>query len=132
MANEFLGTGWKFPAQLNEQGGVTTASHEDRIRESILIILGTEKGERVMRPDFGCGIHSLVYTVVNSTTVTLVRSAVRDALLHWEPRIDLLEVRVSTDRLSDGVLHISIDYRVRRTNSEYNLVYPFYLRTGGS
>jgi phage baseplate assembly protein W len=130
VAKEFLGTGFSFPVQVNERGGVATASEEEKIRQSILLIISTARGERVMRPDFGCGIHSLVFSVVNSSTITLVRSSVHEALLQWEPRIDVIDIEISTTSLDEGALLISVDYRVRSTNTEQNLVYPFYLRGG--
>jgi phage baseplate assembly protein W len=114
---------------INMRGGMALSQYEEKIRESIIIILGTAKGERVMRPDFGCGIHDLVFSVVNSSTLTLIESAVNEALVLWEPRIEVLSVRISKERLKDAILDIIIDYRVRRTNSEFNLVYPFYLQS---
>ena len=93
--------------------------------------MGTAKGERVMRPEFGCDLEGLVFSVVNSSTLTLIRTSVEEALTRWEPRIDVRDVSVRTDDVNDGVLHIAVDYRIRRTNTEHNLVYPFYLRAGG-
>ena len=129
MGSSILGKGWKFPTVVDMRGGIALSQYEEKIRESIIIILGTAKGERVMRPDFGCGIHDLVFSVVNSSTLTLIESAVKEALVLWEPRIEVLSVRISKERLKDAILDIVIDYRVRRTNSEFNLVYPFYLQS---
>ena len=128
---KFLGEGPKFPFTTDDRGRIARSEGEERIRDSIMTIMGTAKGERVMRPEFGCDLAGMVFSVVNSSTLTLVRSTVRDALVRWEPRIDVLDVRVVSDRLADGVLGISVDYRVRRTSTEHNLVYPFYLRGGG-
>jgi phage baseplate assembly protein W len=127
LAKEFLGRGWKFPVQVDNRGRVAMSEFEDDIRESIRIILSTSKGERVMRPDFGCGIHDFVFASINTTTIGLIESSVREALTRWEPRIELLKVLVSTEEANVGKLLVSIDYRVRATNSEFNLVYPFYL-----
>ncbi len=131
MANNILGKGWKFPMEIDTRGGVALSQYEQKIKESIVIILGTVKGERVMRPDFGCGIHNLVFSVVNASTITLIESAVREALVLWEPRIEVLSVKISKERLRDAILDIGVDYRVRRTNTEFNLVYPFYLQSKG-
>jgi phage baseplate assembly protein W len=103
---------------------------EDDIREAILIILGTAKGERVMRPDFGCGIHDLVFAPINTATITLVENSVREALTVYEPRIELIKVEALSDRAEEGKLLVNIDYRVRSTNSRFNLVFPFYLKEG--
>jgi len=127
MAKEFLGVGWKFPVQVDSRGLIAMSEFEQDIREAIRIIVGTAKGERVMRPDFGCGIHDFVFAAMNTTTIGLIESAVREALIRWEPRIELLNVRVSTEQAQLGQLLVGIDYRVRATNNEFNLVYPFYL-----
>lgn len=127
MAKEFLGKGWQFPVQVDGTGRIAMSEFEQDIREAIIIILTTAKGERVMRPDFGCGIHDFVFASMNNTNIGLIESTVQEALLKWEPRIDLLDVSVSTDDADLGRLLVSIDYRVRATNSEFNLVYPFYL-----
>lgn len=127
MAKEFLGVGWKFPVQVENTGRIALSVFEQDIKEAIRIILSTAKGERVMRPDFGCGIHDLVFASINNTTIGLVESSVREALIRWEPRIELLSVKVSTAEAEVGKLLVGIDYRVRATNNQFNLVFPFYL-----
>jgi phage baseplate assembly protein W len=122
----FLGKGWQFPVALDKSGAVEIAEYEASVRQSIWIILGTAKGERLMRPDFGCGIYDVVFGVNSSTTASEAAEEVRDALVSFEPRIDVLEVEVSPG--DDGeVLYVSINYQVRATNTVFNLVYPFYL-----
>lgn len=130
MKREFLGTGWQFPVRTNRRGDVELSSGIDDIEESIRIILGTAKGERVMRPEFGCGIHDYLFESMNATAFTLVEAAVEDALVQWEPRIEVLGVDASREGTERGRLAISIDYRVRSSNTEHNLVYPFYLTEG--
>jgi hypothetical protein len=131
MAKEFLGRGWKFPVTVDAKTGrISMSEYEQDIKEAIWIILSTSKGERVMRPDFGCGIHDLIFAPINTTTVNLVENTVREALTLWEPRIELIKVEVSTERSAEGKLLVSIDYRVRVTNNRFNLVYPFYLKEG--
>lgn len=127
MTSEFLGKGWKFPVDLDENNQIARAYYEECIRQAIWIILGTAKGERIMRPDFGCGIHDLVFAVNSTTTAGLVAEAVRQALVLWEPRIELLDVRVATRPGEPNTLLIGIEYRVHSTNNVFNLVYPFYL-----
>ena len=144
---DFLGRGWSFPPAFGLRG-VAMSAHEAKVAEAIRIILGTARGERVMRPEFGCGIHELVFESASESTLALIRAAVREALVRWEPRAELLEVWVEAapgavlrrgrprgdglppPGLRDGTLIIGIDYRVRSTNNEFNLVYPFYLRQG--
>ncbi len=126
MYKIFLGSGWQFPVGVDEQGAIQAAAYEESVRQSIWIILGTSKGERVMRPDFGCGIYDLVFEVNSSTVASDVAEEVRDALLLFEPRIDVLDVQVESGGGGE-ILYISIDYQVRATNTVFNLVYPFYL-----
>jgi phage baseplate assembly protein W len=124
---DFLGLGWNFPVGLDDGGQVELAPDgEQGIRQSIWTILATSPGERVMRPDFGCGLHDLVFGVNNAATATAVTRAVREALATWEPRIDVLDVYAAPDPSRPNVLVIEINYQVRATNSRFNLVYPFY------
>lgn len=128
----FLGRGWAMPVALEPRTGrVATVAYEQDIRESILIILETAPGERVMRPNFGCGIHELVFAAVDSTTLQRVRSTVEEALRRCEARIDVLAVNVDEAATSEGKLLVEIEYRVRKTNQLGNLVFPFYFREGG-
>jgi phage baseplate assembly protein W len=130
MSQEFLGVGWKYPVQVDRDGAIALSRYEEDIREAIWIILGTAPGERVMHPDFGCGIFELVFAPNDTHTAGLVRFHVEDALTRWEPRIDLGGVEVQADADDPSLLLISIDYRVRATDSRFNLVYPFYLQRG--
>ncbi|NIM15094.1 MAG: baseplate protein [Candidatus Aminicenantes bacterium] len=130
MVEEFLGRGWTFPLQVDDEGHISMSEYETDIKEAIWIILSTAKGERVMRPDFGCGIHDFVFSVINTSTLTLIENSIKEALTIWEPRIDLANVNVSTEKISEGKLIIDIEYIVRSTNNRFNMVYPFYLREG--
>jgi hypothetical protein len=126
LSRAFLGVGWAYPPSTDSTGEVALARYEDDIRQAVQIILATAQGERVMRPDFGAGLNRLVFEPINQTTTNLVRHTVEQALVTWEPRIDTVTVGVSEDA-SQGRLLIDINYRVRATNTFYNLVYPFYL-----
>ncbi|WP_226483044.1 GPW/gp25 family protein [Natrinema amylolyticum] len=130
MSDEFLGTGWAFPVETDARGSVRTSEAEDDIRESIRIILGTAKGERVMRPEFGCEIHDHVFSAATPATLNLIESSVREALVQWEPRIDIEDVDARTDDEAPNKVLIEIEYRVRTTNSLSNMVYPFYITEG--
>ena len=122
----FLGRGWSFPV-VTVDGRVQDAAHEESVRQAIWIILGTARGERPMQPEFGCGVHELVFATNAANTAGLVAEEVRQALIRWEPRIDLLDVAVSSPPGQPTTLLIRIEYRVRSTNNVFNLVYPFYL-----
>jgi phage baseplate assembly protein W len=126
----FLGRGWAFPVAVDAQGALAMAEYEEDIRQAIRIILATEPGERVMRPDFGAGLRALAFEPINTNTMALARYRTEQALILWEPRIDSITVEVSAQP-ARGLLQIDVRYRVRRTNTFYNLVYPFYLQEGG-
>ncbi len=129
---QLLGRGWKYPFTLDERGEVALSAGEDDIQEAIWMILSTAFGERLMHPDFGCGIHDLVFAPNNTGTAGLARFYVDDALVRWEPRIDVEEIEVQADPAQPELLLISVSYRVRTTDSRYNLVYPFYLTRGNT
>jgi len=130
MADEFLGTGWSFPVETDERGDVELSSADEDIKESIRIILGTAKGERLMRPEFGCDIHKHVFSAATPATLNLIESSVREALVRWEPRIDIESVEARTDDEEPTKVLIEIEYQVRTTNSLANMVYPFYITEG--
>ena len=130
MAKDFLGVGWKYPVRVGNEGRIAMSQYETDIKEAIWIILGTAKGERVMRLDFGCGIHELVFAPINTATITLVENSVKEALTFWEPRVELIKVAALSEYAAEGKLLVNIDYRVRSTNNRFNLVYPFYLKEG--
>ena len=125
---EFLGKGWSFPVAKDERAPrFAVAEDEASVEQGILIVLRTALGERVMRPDFGCAIHDLVFAPNSAATRGMAEHHVRDALLLWEPRIEVLDVTAVGSDDQDEVLLIGVHYRVRMTDSRFNLVYPFYL-----
>ena len=124
MGKEFLGRGWKFPLELNGNGELEYSADEAKVQQSILIILGTARGERVMRPELGSRLRELVFAPINSGTRSLVSRYVTEALVKWEPRAEILGVEVSDEEAQLGRLLINIDYRVRATNS-LPVWYPF-------
>lgn len=126
----FLGTGWRFPVRVAPDGGLALSSAEQLVAESIWLVLSTAPGERVMNAEFGCGIHTLVFAGNNAATQAAVAHHVRDALTNFEPRIEILDVRVNAAGDLDNVLMIAIDYRLRDNNTMHNLVYPFYIGEG--
>lgn len=138
----FLGAGIAFPIQVDASGRVVMNTLEEHIRQSIRLIVLTAQGERVMRPDFGSGLHQLAFEPVTANTAALVKHRVQQALVRFEPRIDVLAVEVFLDpkQLAEfgvnlgnqgyGVLLIHVNYRVRATDSQFNLVFPFYLERG--
>lgn len=126
----FLGVGWAFPLRLAADHTLATAAYEDDVRESILIILGTRRNERLMRPDFGAGLEDFVFEPASTTTRETLQKRIEESLIDWEPRIDVTQVEVTVDPLRRDRLLVALDYRVRSTNTHYNLVYPFDLQEG--
>jgi phage baseplate assembly protein W len=126
----FLGRGWGFPVRTAPDGEIDLAAYEEDVREAVLVILGTEPGERVMRPEFGGGLRRLLFEPLTATTRALVEHRVREALARFEPRIDVVSVRVGSPPGAPAELGVELEYRIRATNTFYNLVYPFYLLEG--
>ena len=131
MSKAFLGRGWKFPVGVDPASGrIAMSEFEQDIRESIRIILSTAPGERVMRPDFGCGIHDLAFAPISRATLGLFESRVRDSIIQFESRIEIVSLDFDTSEARNGRLIINFKFRVRETNHEFNLVFPFYLTEG--
>lgn len=124
---EFLGQGLAFPLQVTPRGEIALASGERDIEQSIRIILETSPGERVMRPEFGCRIHELIFAPNDAATEGLLIHYIEQALERWEPRIDLQEVNVSTDPNSGATLLVEIRYETKDSHDERSIVYPFFL-----
>ena len=123
----FLGQGWRSPLGVDGSGGIAMTIGEKDIEASIRVILSTAKGERVMRPEFGSIIQDFVFSPNNATTHGLLSYHVTDALRQWEPRIEVVKVDATADPAEPAQVMIEIGYRVKATNDERNLVYPFYL-----
>ena len=125
--NSFLGTGMKFPPQINSATGRFAVSSEAQsVKESVYLILMTQQQERLVRPDFGSTITAYTFMDVNVTTLNLMIRALKDQILSQEPRIENVDINVdSTSR--PGCLIIGLDYILRGSNVRDNLVFPFYL-----
>src|SRR5437588_12925500 len=109
VTRAFLGVGWKFPLQVTPGGKIARSPYEQRVEESVYLILSTARGERVMLPDFGCGIHELVFAPNNRITLSVVVQNVRQALVAYEPRIDVLDVSADTTPDEPNLLLIRVN-----------------------
>ena len=125
--SEIIGSGLAFPLAVDRRGAIALARDEQDIDQAIQLSLGTAPGERPMRPEFGCGVHDFVFDSIDANTIGNMEEAIREALLRWEPRIDVRAVRFDASEASNGLLTIDITYEVRATNTSRNLVYPFYV-----
>lgn len=123
---DFLGVGWAFPVGVDARGRIALARQERDIEEAIRIILLTPKGQRVMRPEFGCQVHDLMFAPNDATTAGLAAYYVEEALGMWEPRIHIKEVNARPDPENQGRLLIDISYEIKATHDSRSLVFPFY------
>jgi phage baseplate assembly protein W len=131
--NSFLGKGWGFPPRFERNNGVLElqmVSLEADIQESIAILLATSPGERVMQPSFGCGLKGMVFENIDESTITEIKDLVERAILFFESRITLDNIRIDVDQLYDGLINIHLDYTIRSINTRSNIVYPFYIQEG--
>jgi uncharacterized protein len=126
VAEEFVGQGLSFPLKLAPNGSLALVNNDEELRQAIRLILGTAYGERPMRPEFGCGIHELVFAPANATTAGQAAYEVRRSLERWEPRVDVDDVDVEFDPSDASRMYVAITYKVKGTNDPRNLVFPFY------
>lgn len=128
MKKSFLGKGISFPFSVNEKKEISLSSEAENIKESIRIIVGTARGERLMDPDFGCDVNKLVFYPNNANTASLAKYYISQSVRKWEPRISNVSVDVHPDPYKENVLRIKITYNIISVNAMDNMVYPFYLR----
>ncbi len=124
--NGFLGSGWAFPISVDARGRIALAHFTSDIEQAIYMILMTPKGQRVMRPEFGCQIHELIFAPNDANTWGLASHYAREALRFWEPRIEVMEVKTSSDTDAPERLNIQIEYKIKSTHDKRSLVFPFY------
>jgi Bacteriophage baseplate protein W len=124
-----IGKGWKFPIKVNAKGGLSYSAGAERIQDAIWIVLGTSQKERLLRMTFGGSAYEYVFEPNSNVMRTQLATAVREALVRWEPRIELVNVSVIQGTQPSEV-RVSIDYRIRSTNELFNLVYPLYTEEG--
>ena len=125
-SESFRGTGWAHPVQVDLNGRIVHADERDGIDRSIVLILGTAKGERIMRPEFGSDLHDFAFKPLSPVNLQRMATAVKSALTTWEPRIRVRHIEARQSTQDYTTVLISIDYEVRRSNVSRNLVYPFY------
>lgn len=129
--DNFLGKGWSFPPTFDLIArSVIMVEDEEDIKQSLNILLSTSLGERVLRSDFGCGIHTMQFENITTTLLTKIERIIEKAILKYEPRIELENVFFTKSVALQGVLYIHIEYTIRSTNSRMNFVHPFYIKEG--
>jgi len=129
----FLGRGWSFPPTFVASArSVAMTEAEEDIYRSLEILVSTGLGERVMLPEYGCNLEDLIFEPMDTATQTLLFDRVRTAILYYEPRIEVENILLQTDRIMEGIILIEVAYRVRATNSRFNFVFPFYKNEGSN
>lgn len=127
----FLGRGWAFPPRINaHSGNIEMVEANDDIIESLRILMSTRPGERIMQPDYGCRLHDMVFENTDAVTRSGIETAIRQAILFFEPRITVQSINVGLDNWLEGRLQISLEYTVDQSNSRSNMVFPFYIGEG--
>jgi len=127
----FLGTGWSFPPRFDQaSGSVAMTADEEDIAASLQILFGTLRGERFLNPKYGLNLRELLFEPMSTTMTTFVKDNIRTNILVYESRIAVENLALDTSRQYDGRISILLEYRVRATNSRYNLVYPFFISDG--
>jgi uncharacterized protein len=130
MSNEFIGSGWGFPVDVDSTGGIRLVSRQTELEQSIRLVISTAPGERPMRPEFGCSIHDHVFDPADGRTAGRIAFEVRESLRRWEPRIDVADGRVERHPSQPDALLLDIRYVTSDSNDPRNLVFPFYLIPG--
>lgn len=124
---DFLGTGWSFPPEFSKtEGAVIMTSDEEDINNSLIILLSTRPGERIMFPNYGCDLHEMLFKPLDLTVITQMKGIIERAILYHEPRINILSIDINTKDELEGQVLIQIDYEIRNTNTRSNIVFPFY------
>jgi phage baseplate assembly protein W len=130
MSNEFIGSGWGFPVDVDSTGGSRLVSRQTELEQSHRLEISNAPGERPMRPEFGCSIHDHVFDPADGRTAGRIAFEVRESLRRWEPRIDVADVRVERHPSQPDALLLDIRYVTSDSNDPRNLVFPFYLIPG--
>lgn len=122
----FIGSGWSFPPSFTKNEGIVMVSEEEEIAQSIEILLNTGIGERIMQPRFGCDLRSYLFQSISTSKLHFVKELIKTALLNYEARINLHDVEIDHSKYLDGIINVRVNYSVAKTNSRFNLVFPFY------
>lgn len=129
--NEFLGKGWGFPPEFHVQTkSIEMSDYEKDIQESLWILLSTDPGERIMLPDYGCGLKQMIFKPLDNSLLNYIKDIIKIAILHFEPRITLNQIHIEDQVALEGQVLIHLYYTIRKTNVRTNMVYPFYIKEG--
>lgn len=130
MDRPFLGRGWGFPTALDADGRIVPVAGEAAVEQSVRLILSTAMGERIMRPEFGCGLHGRIFDPGTTESTGQLIGDIRSALARWEHRAELVDMSIGADAVDQSKRLIELTIQIKGTNSRFNLVYPFYVDGG--
>jgi phage baseplate assembly protein W len=128
QSKSFLGTGWAFPPTFHDDGltGVEMVSDVHDIKESLIILLNTNLGERIMLPEYGSELQHYLFDIISNSKLHLLKSVIRTAILRYEPRITTNDVIIDQKDYQEGIIRVMIKYTVKSNNTRFNLVFPYY------
>ncbi|MDG1762718.1 MAG: GPW/gp25 family protein [Flavobacteriaceae bacterium] len=133
LEKSFLGKGWSFPPTFDKKlGDVKMVTMEEDIKQSLEIYFSTKLGERIMRNDYGCFLHSQVFELANESLIQGLSKELERSINEFEPRILITEITASKTESIEGLIQINVAYEIRATNNRSNIVFPFYLNEGTS
>ncbi|EDP95970.1 GPW/gp25 family protein [Kordia algicida OT-1] len=124
----YLGKGWDFPPTfLEKRGEVKLISDIEDIEKSLQTIVTTRQGERLMRPKFGCDLTDQIFENLSATQTTIMKNRIKEAIVFYEPRIDVIRIALDTQNFLEGKFLIKVEYLIRATNTRRNIVFPYYI-----
>jgi hypothetical protein len=129
---DFRGSGWRFPIQPGADGSLGYIGLDDNVAQSVELLLRTRAGERLMRPEFGTTAPSMVFDADSEQNLFGLERALSDAVRRWEPRVEVDQVHAERDPAGEGRVTVTVTYRILRTNTVRNLVFPYYLQSGAA
>ncbi len=128
----FLGTGWSFPPTFNKtvDGSVVMVSNRKDIEQSLKVLLSTTVGERIMLPNYGCNLQEFLFEPITNSKLHFIKDLIKTAVTNFEPRIDVVDIIIDDSGYQEGTIYVKLDYLIRKTNTRFNLVYPYYIIEG--
>ena len=131
LEKSFLGKGWSFPPTFDKKlGDIEMVTMDEDIKQSLEIYFSTKLGERIMRSDYGCFLHSQVFELANESLIQGLSKELERSINEFEPRILIIEIKANKKDSSEGLIEINVVYEIRATNNRSNIVFPFYINEG--
>jgi hypothetical protein len=131
LEKSFLGKGWSFPPTFDKKlGDIQMVTMEEDIKQSLEIYFSTKLGERIMRSDYGCFLHSQVFELANESLIQGLSKELERSINEFEPRILIIEIKANKIDSNEGLIEINVTYEIRATNNRSNIVFPFYINEG--